>query len=155
MNEIGKKIKDIRKKKGFSQEELAELAKVNLRTIQRIENNESEPRGKTLHLICEALNLNIEDILDYGKQPNKNYLILFHLSVISFLVIPIGNLIIPLILWLTKKDKIIDLKEVGSNLLNFQILWSILTYSAIILSIVFKLMHNEASKVLLDIFRVY
>ena len=46
MNEIGKKIRDVRKKKGLSQEELAESAKVNLRTIQRIENNESEPRGK-------------------------------------------------------------------------------------------------------------
>ena len=38
MNEIGKRIRDIRKKKGLSQEELAESAKVNLRTIQRIEN---------------------------------------------------------------------------------------------------------------------
>lgn len=34
---------------------MAESAKVNLRTIQRIENNESEPRGKTLNLVCEVL----------------------------------------------------------------------------------------------------
>ena len=46
MNLVGVKIKELRKKKGFSQEELAETAKVNLRTIQRIENNENEPRGK-------------------------------------------------------------------------------------------------------------
>jgi len=149
MNEIGKKIKDIRKKKGLSQEELAESAKVNLRTIQRIENNESDTRGKTLNLICEVLNPNIEDILDYGKQPNKKYLILFHLSVISFLAIPIGNIIIPLILWLTQKDKIIGLKEVGSNLLNFQIMWSVLTYSVITSSIMSKLMHYESYQVLL------
>ena len=93
MNEIGKKIKEIRKKKGLSQEELAESAKVNLRTIQRIENNESEPRGKTLNLICEVLDINAEDILDYGKQTDKSYLTIFHLSVIVFLAIPVGNII--------------------------------------------------------------
>ena len=91
---------------------MAESAKVNLRTIQRIENNESEPRGKTLNLICEVLNINAEDILDYGKKADKSYLIIFHLSVITFLAIPVGNIILPLILWMNKKDKIVGLKEV-------------------------------------------
>lgn len=141
MNEIGKKIREVRKKKGFSQEELAESAKVNLRTIQRIENNESEPRGKTLNLICEVLDIHAEDILDYGKQTDKNYLIIFHLSVIAFLAIPVGNIILPLILWMNKKDKIIGLKEVGANLLNFQIVWSILTFLSITTFAIFKIMH--------------
>ncbi|MFD2823377.1 DUF4870 domain-containing protein [Lacinutrix iliipiscaria] len=141
MNEIGSKIRDVRKKKGLTQEELAESAKVNLRTIQRIENNESEPRGKTLSLICEVLDINVEDILDYGKQTDKSYLIIFHLSVIIFLVIPTGNIILPLILWLTKKDKIIGLKEIGANLLNFQIVWSILTFLSITTYGFFKIMH--------------
>ncbi|WP_373941866.1 helix-turn-helix transcriptional regulator [Polaribacter sejongensis] len=88
MNNIGQKIKDVRKKKGLSQEELAELAKINLRTIQRIENNENEPRGKTLNLICQVLDLNTEDILDYGMQTDKNYLISIHLSVLLGLFIP-------------------------------------------------------------------
>ena len=39
MNEIGKKIRDVRKKKGLSQKGLAESAKMNLKIIQRIENN--------------------------------------------------------------------------------------------------------------------
>ena len=51
MSIIGKIICEARKSKGQTQEELAELSKVNLRTIQRIENNESVPRGKTLYLI--------------------------------------------------------------------------------------------------------
>lgn len=62
MNEIAKKIVESRKSKGLSQEELAELSKVNLRTIQRIENNENEPRGKTLILVCDALDLNVEEL---------------------------------------------------------------------------------------------
>jgi len=127
MNEIGEKIKEARKMKGLSQEELADLAKINLRTIQRIETNKNEPRGKTLNLICDVLEINAEDILDYGKQSDKTYLIHFHLSVLSFLAIPIGNIILPLILWLTKMDKIIGLKNIGANVLNFQIIWTLIT----------------------------
>jgi len=78
MNNIGEKIKIVRKKKGLSQEELADLATINLRTIQRIENSESEPRGKTLHLICGVLDLNAEDLLDYGKQTDTSFLVFFY-----------------------------------------------------------------------------
>jgi transcriptional regulator with XRE-family HTH domain len=141
MNNIGGKIKELRKKKGFSQEELAESSKVNLRTIQRIESNQSEPRGKTLHMICEVLGVNVEDILDYGKQEDQSYLVYFHLSALTFLVIPLGNIIIPMILWQSKKDKIIGLKEVGANLLNFQIIWSVLTYISATIFATFKIMH--------------
>ncbi|MEL1253431.1 helix-turn-helix domain-containing protein [Flavobacterium sp. DGU38] len=148
MNEIGEKIRELRKKKGLSQEELADSSKVNLRTIQRIENNESEPRGKTLNLICEVLDLNAEDILDYGKQPDKNYLILFHLSVIAFLVIPLGNIILPLILWLTKKDKIIGLKEIGANLLNFQIIWTVFAFLSITGFVLCKILHYGPYEIL-------
>ncbi|KGL58421.1 helix-turn-helix domain-containing protein [Polaribacter sp. Hel1_85] len=59
MTEIGKRIKEIRIKKGLSQEELAESSKVNLRTIQRIENNETQPREKTLKLIFSALEVEV------------------------------------------------------------------------------------------------
>lgn len=141
MNEIGEKIREVRKKKGLSQEELAESAKVNLRTIQRIENNESEPRGKTLNLICEVLDINLEDILDCGKHIDKNYLIYFHLSVLSGLVIPSGNIIVPLVLWLTKKDKIIGLKNIGANLLNFQIIWTFSAFLILIAAAFFKITH--------------
>lgn len=60
MNAIAQKLIKLRKDKGLTQEELAEKAKINLRTIQRIENSESEPRGKTLNLICEALETDAE-----------------------------------------------------------------------------------------------
>ncbi|WP_347923618.1 helix-turn-helix domain-containing protein [Pontimicrobium sp. SW4] len=143
MNELGDKIRNVRKKKGLSQEELAESAKVNLRTIQRIENNESEPRGKTLHLICDVLDLNAEDILDYGKQTDTNFLVYFHLSVLIGLVIPLANFVIPFILWITKKDKIIGLKSIGANLLNFQIVWSFIAFLILTSSAFLKIVHLE------------
>ncbi|WP_196891477.1 helix-turn-helix domain-containing protein [Aureivirga marina] len=137
MKEIGQKIRKIRKRKGMSQEDLAEEAGVNLRTIQRIENNETEPRSKTLQLICDVLEINLETILDYGKQENKNYLMFMHLSVLSSLLIPIGNIIIPLVLWLNKKDKVISSNEIGKNILNFQISWTILSSLLIVCLILF------------------
>lgn len=143
MNNIGEKIKNVRKKKGLSQEELADSAKVNLRTIQRIESSESEPRGKTFHLICDALAINAEEILDYGKQENNSFLVYFHLSVLIGLVIPSGNIVIPFILWLTKKDKIIGLKSMGANLINFQIIWSLIVFLTPISGIFLSITHTN------------
>lgn len=62
MNWIAKKISETRKIKGYTQEELAEQAKINLRTIQRIENSENVPRGKTLNLICDVLEIDVEEL---------------------------------------------------------------------------------------------
>src|SRR6056297_3385676 len=71
MNLIAKKISETRKNQGLTQEELAEKSQINLRTIQRIENNENEPRGKTLILICEALQIDIRDLLAHDNSQNK------------------------------------------------------------------------------------
>ena len=136
MNSIGTKIKEIRLKKGLSQEELAEKSQVSLRTIQRIENNENEPRGKTMQLICESLGTNIEELLDYDKKEDRQFLMFFHLSVILGVFFVVGNIVLPLILWLTKKDKIIGLQSMGAKLLNFQIWWTILTYALTIFTII-------------------
>ena len=126
MGNIGQKIVELRKSKGFSQEVLAEKAKVNLRTIQRIEKGENKPSGNTLKLICDALETVPEKIINYGKKEDRKLMVFMHLSVITYLAIPIGNIIIPLIFWISNKDKIISLDEKGTRLLNFQIIWTIL-----------------------------
>ena len=72
MTEIGKRIKEIRIKRGLSQEDLAESAKINLRTIQRIENNETTPRGKTLKLIFDVLEI---ELIEHKKITIDKYLI--------------------------------------------------------------------------------
>lgn len=63
MNLIAKKISKTRKILGLTQEELAEQSKINLRTIQRIENSENVPRGKTLNLICDVLQIDISELI--------------------------------------------------------------------------------------------
>jgi uncharacterized RDD family membrane protein YckC/DNA-binding XRE family transcriptional regulator len=69
----GKKICEVRKLKGLTQEKLAELANVNLRTIQRIESNSGEPHGNTLNSICDVLGIQIEDILIKDAKFSNGY----------------------------------------------------------------------------------
>lgn len=152
MTNIGNKIKEIRKRKGYSQEELAEYTKVNLRTIQRIESNESEPRGATLNLICSALDITTEDIFDYGKVEDKKQLVLFQLSVLAFFFIPLGNIILPLILFFSKKDKIEGINILGANILNYQILWTVLSYFCIISYVYTVIQHVPGYNWLLYVF---
>jgi transcriptional regulator with XRE-family HTH domain len=45
---LAERVKELRNRKGISQELLAEQSGLSLRTIQRIENNETVPRGETL-----------------------------------------------------------------------------------------------------------
>ncbi|MDO5971388.1 helix-turn-helix transcriptional regulator [Flavivirga aquimarina] len=50
-------IKKLRTDKDFSQEKLSEKSGLSLRTIQRLENGETEPRGDTLKRLINALEL--------------------------------------------------------------------------------------------------
>ena len=68
------------------------------------------------------------------------------------MAIPVGNIIVPMIIWMNKKDKIVGLKEIGSNLLNYQIVWSIITFSSITAFAFLKIMHYGYYPILFYIF---
>jgi transcriptional regulator with XRE-family HTH domain len=154
METIGSKISKIRKQKGISQEELSDLSKINLRTLQRIEKDENQPSGKTLKLICETLQVNIEEIINYGKIVDNSYLMFLHLSIISNVIIPLGNIIFPLILWLNKRESIINLDSQGKNILNFQILFSIVSNLLFYVTAYFKISHTFDTQFLFYIYIV-
>lgn len=134
MENISDKIKILRNKKGLSQEELAERSSVNLRTIQRIEKGVTKPRSSTLTLILEALGVKFEDIhKNYKENVNKEFpseekFFYLHISILSFVFMPFGNIILPYFLWKKNKDLIADYDRAGINLLNYQILWSVFYY---------------------------
>ena len=68
-DDLAKKVKVLRSSRGMSQEFLAEEARVSLRTIQRIENEESEPTGETIKRIATALDVSLETLI--GKITTK------------------------------------------------------------------------------------
>ncbi|TRZ42460.1 helix-turn-helix domain-containing protein [Robertkochia solimangrovi] len=94
MNLIVNKIIELRKKQGLTQEELAEKSNVNLRTIQRMENNQNEPRGNTLKLICKALEIDITElaennIMDKRKNTGARIIEWLFLLILNFILMGI------------------------------------------------------------------
>jgi len=135
MDNLGNTIKEIRISKGFSQEELANASLLNLRTIQRIEKNATRPYPKTLALISEALDVDLEQIILKENKEDRRYFQILHLSPLAMIFMPLGNIIAPLVLWFVRKNSIIGLKKAGANLLNFQVLWTLISYIPIVLMI--------------------
>jgi transcriptional regulator with XRE-family HTH domain len=61
---LGNKVKQLRKKAGLSQEELAERAKIDLTTVNEIENGTRNPSLKTIHKISLGLKFFLKEIFE-------------------------------------------------------------------------------------------
>ena len=68
---LGKKITELRKQKGLTQEELVERCNVTVRTIQRIESGETTPRIYTIRTILNALGLDYEKVFEREYNEGK------------------------------------------------------------------------------------
>jgi transcriptional regulator with XRE-family HTH domain len=139
---LSKRIKELRAKKGFSQEQLAEESGLSLRTIQRMENGETVPRGDTLKRLAVALKVSPDEIIDWQIMEDKNVVALLNLSQFGYLAFPLLGIIIPLAIWILKKDKVKDVNELGKAIINFQISWVIilfLSYGLIMAALFFQL----------------
>ena len=128
------KIKDLRNRKGFSQEQLSEESKLSLRTIQRIEKGESIPRGDTLIKLTQALGVTPDDLLEWTNIEDKGYLTLLNLSAISILIHPLLGIIIPLVMWILKREKIKFVDDTGRQLISFQITWTLVLYVVLMIA---------------------
>lgn len=118
------RIKNLRLQAGFSQEELAIKSGLSLRTIQRIENRETEPRGDSLQRISRALNLSVADLKELPvKEEDWRILMLLHVSALGFLIFPLLGVIFPLLLWLLFKNKINQVSASGIKIMKAQIYW--------------------------------
>lgn len=139
--ELSAKLKALRAQHGFSQEVLANQTQLSLRTIQRIEQNETEARGDTIKRLAEAFNLRPIDLINQTEKEETNLISLLNLSALSFIIYPIFGFIVPLVLWYLKRKEDQKLDEIGKKLINFQATWTlavIFVYAFIIIS---KIMH--------------
>ncbi len=135
---LGKRIQELRKLNGITQEELADKTNLSVRTIQRIENGETDPRNFTLQAIAEALNVEIKDLVDEAQKEHpvvdesyvKSWLAILHLSGFLCLLIP------PLLVYILKKDEIPEMEQHGKDVLNFQLSMWIYLFSSSLLVIV-------------------
>jgi uncharacterized Tic20 family protein len=72
--------------------------------------------------------------MDNGQE--KNWGMFCHLAALAGFVIPFGNIIGPLIIWLVKKDESAYVDKQGKESLNFQISVSIYAVISAILALV-------------------
>ena len=70
LDNIGKFIKEMRKNKNLTQEELAEKLGVNNRTVSRWENGKNMPDISLYKPLCEVLGISIEELVN-GELTNK------------------------------------------------------------------------------------
>ena len=146
------KLKFLRDLQNLTQQELSEKSGISARTIQRIETGK-EPKGYTLRILARALgvkeselktsetegeNAKITEEFEEAIVINYSALKLINLSSIPFIVIPPLNIIVPIILMLTMKQKNILSKE----LISIQILWTIIALIVFMLGIFLKLGHQ-------------
>ncbi len=111
--ELSRKIVAARKKKGFTQEQLADLTNITVRTIQRIESGESIPRSYTLKAIASTLDIPFDTLITTEPEPAKetdtakvpagpsaeengrHFLQMLCLSCFTYLVIPFVHFLVP------------------------------------------------------------
>ena len=71
MRDIGKNIRQAREKKGYSQEQLAELLFVTRQTVSNYETGRSRPDIDTLVKLSQLLDVEVTDLI-YGPQQVMN-----------------------------------------------------------------------------------
>ena len=125
-SQLAVRVKEYRTRKGMSQEVLAEKSGISHRTVQRIENGESNPTGDTLIRLSTALGVNPDDLIDWTLLEDRKYLIFLNLSAMSFIFFPILGILVPFIMWTSKKDKLRNINKVGVELINFELTWTIM-----------------------------
>ncbi|NSL86900.1 helix-turn-helix transcriptional regulator [Chitinophaga sp. Mgbs1] len=134
--QLNERILRARKERGLTQEELADLVGVTVRTIQRIERNESVPRSYTLKAIAAALNLPFEtltaDRMAEAPVPagavsadTTHFLQVFNLSCFAYLLLPWIHFLVPS--FLLRRQKNLETMAVARcrKIIRQQLYWMI------------------------------
>lgn len=64
---VGKRIVELREKRGISTNKLANLAGITQSYLRNIEMGKTNPTVEMLEYICEALNISIRDFFDVNE----------------------------------------------------------------------------------------
>ncbi len=72
---LGRRLRELRKRKGFNQEKLAELISVEPATISNIENGKNYPSMMNLESIVKVLNCTFSEAFDYEHKNTEENLL--------------------------------------------------------------------------------
>lgn len=71
MLNIGDRIRELRAKKGYSQEQFAELANLNRVTIAKYEAGKIEPGAQALTRMADAFEISVDELLGRSTQDQE------------------------------------------------------------------------------------
>lgn len=71
---LGARIKELRHKKGLTQEEFSDIINVAPRHVSRIENGVNTPSIEALDRIAAALGVEIKELYNFQHFADENYL---------------------------------------------------------------------------------
>jgi len=147
------KLKAIREQKNLTQEELSEKSKISVRTIQRIEAG-TEPKGYSLRTLAQALEIEESALLQDTPQEipeadevetrveepipipvNYSYIKIINLSSLLFTLLPPLNILVPLLLMFTMKQR----NSLVKQIISVQIMWTVMAPVIFMLGIFLKL----------------
>ncbi len=112
--DFGKRLKSIRRSKGLTQSQLADMLNTSQRMIAHYENHDNRPRIDKIKAIADALHVSIEELvgddIKKGKKKTKeeevSYSIMKRVKVIEKLPLRDQRAIFRLINSLAEKNKI-------------------------------------------------
>jgi transcriptional regulator with XRE-family HTH domain len=148
------KLKTIREQKNLTQEELSEKSKISVRTIQRIESG-TEPKGHTLRTLAQTLEIEEVELLQtplpiinepdevetkVEEEPipipvNYSYIKIINLSSLLFILLPPLNILVPLLLMFTMKQK----NSLVRQIISVQMIWTVMAPIIFFIGIFLKL----------------
>jgi transcriptional regulator with XRE-family HTH domain len=67
--QVASRIRDLREERGWSQEQLAEIAHLSRDAVSRIERGDRGPRLETVEQLINALNVPVTRFFDFGREP--------------------------------------------------------------------------------------
>ena len=153
--ELCQKIVQARKQKGLTQEQLADLSQVTVRTIQRIESGETTPRAFTLKAIASVLEMSFEDLLSSNDHHNltdttdepatpdfessKHFLNLLCLSCFSYLVLPFIHVLIPVHLLKRSKEQHPGVIAFAKKMIRIQLYWQVALWLLLLATLSYNL----------------
>lgn len=128
-------LRKIRVEKKLSQEELADQSGITVRTIQRIENQESVPRTHTLNQLANALGVLVDELYSQEqfdhKPDDSNRIHLMKLSQFLFPIYLLGFLA-PYIMKFSQKDPSDKFTSWSNEIINLQFTWALVFISTIL-----------------------
>lgn len=153
---LGALVVKLRKQKGITQEELAGLTNVTVRTIQRIERGQSVPRNFTLKAIATALDVPFESLsqeevklqtiietqlssASTDLEDEKHFLTVFCLSCFSFIVIPYIHFLIPRYLLKRRNETTQPILRFAKLVIRQQIIWVVAFHLLLLFTLIYNM----------------